>query len=108
MNRAKPVALVNCAAGSDVCSPEGVMPGYPCLGWFMTALKYDDGVRRQLPSLSLFLNDGRLTACLNDKDNSRSAFVSGDSLASVLGALEAGLEADSLGWRPAKAFSKKK
>lgn len=87
----------------------GPFSQYPLTWEFMTALVYEDGSRRQLPTLMLFLHDGRLTAALNDRDVGQTAFVSGTSVLDVLGALEGGLEADALQWRPnAKGYGQKK
>jgi hypothetical protein len=104
----KPSAMADCGAGMDVSTPETVVPGSPLLSEFIASPRYGDGTRRELPTLNLFLHDGRLTAALNDRDNQRTAFVSGVSLADVLGALETGLAEDSLGWRPNKPSGGKK
>jgi hypothetical protein len=94
----------------NTCSIDwsAALPGTPLLAEFMFSPVYDDDSKRELPTLMLFLHDGRLTAALNDRDQARTAFVSGDSLASVLVALEAGIAADALGWRPNKPQSRKK
>jgi len=73
---------------------------FPSLWEFLVALAYEDGGARALPTLMLFLHDGRLSAALNDRDVGQTAFVSGSSVLDVLGALEGGLVADSLAWRP--------
>lgn len=95
-------------APADTLSP-GVMSCWPLLWEFLITPSYDDGSRRQLPTLMLFLHDGRLTGALNDRDNGRSVFVSGISPNDVLDALEMGLKDDSLVWRPnGKAPQRKK
>lgn len=87
----------------------GLLSPYPCVWEFLVTPTYDDGSRRQLPTLMFFLHDGRLTAALNDRDNNRTAFVSGCEPNGLLDALEAGLDADSLVWRPNQtSFQKKK
>jgi len=61
--------------------------------------RWDDGSTRQPSTLLVFAEDGCLKACLNDRDGSRSVFVTGGSLEGILDTLEAGLQEDSLPWR---------
>jgi hypothetical protein len=104
----KPSASPTPAKAVDIIIWEEALPGLPLLGEFMFSAVYDDDSPRQLPTLMLFLHEGRLTAALNDRDQLRTAFVSGDSLDGVLEALEGGLAGDSLGWRPNKPQGKKR
>lgn len=104
----RPTAAPGAAGGADVTGVHEFDPGRTCLGEFMTCSVYVDGSKRELPTLNLFLHDGRLTGALNDRDNHRTAFVSAVSLAEVLDALERGLDDDSLGWRPNKPIGGRK
>lgn len=104
----KPCASLHPSAGMDVVPSVGGIPGRDALWEFLVSPTYSDGLKRQLPTLMVFLHDGRLTGALNDRDNDRTAFVSGPTLESVLDALEGGLVADDLGWRPNKKFVRKK
>lgn len=73
---------------------------WPLLWEFGTSVAYEDGSSRELPTLMFFLYEGRLTAALNDRDNSRTVFVSGSDPIGLLDALERGLADDDLQWRP--------
>jgi len=106
MGLKKPSAALKPGAGCDVSPPTGGWPGRERLWEFLVTGRYEDGCPRQLPTVMLFLHDGRLTAALNDRDNERTAFVSGKAVEDVLDALERGLEDDSLGWRPNKPQGK--
>jgi hypothetical protein len=92
------------AAGGDgvVFTDPGscdVFVRYPGL-WSMLALRaYPDGVARQTATLLLFIDGGQLKVCLNDRDQELQAWATGASLHDLLGALEAGLQADTLDWR---------
>jgi len=81
----------------------GYLSAYPRLWEFLTVGVYEDGGKRLLPTLMLFLHDGRPTMALNDRDQECTAFVSGEAVGGLLDALERGLEADSLSWRPNRA-----
>lgn len=98
----KPGPMATAAAGCDVVPAAGGMGRFELIWEFLVSVRYGDGAPRQLPTLMFFVHDGRFTAALNDRDNGRTAFVSGDTLESVLEALERGLSEDTLGWRPNK------
>jgi len=55
----------------------------------------------------VFVEDGVLKGCLNDRDAERSVFLAADSLESLLDDLEAGLANDSLQWRAKRGPAKK-
>jgi hypothetical protein len=75
---------------------------YPVLAEYLASGSYEDGSLRQTASLTLFTEDGRLKACLSDKDNGRVGFISADSFLGLLEALEVALSEDSMDWRASK------
>lgn len=79
----------------------------PTLHQFLSDTQWDDGGARVPGTLLLFCEQGRYKACLNDRDGSRSVFVSGDSVEAILDALEAGLADDDLEWRAKPAQQSK-
>lgn len=84
-------------------SPSGEFPIlYPALYEFLTLTAWEDGTTRQSGSLTLFVDLGAWKACLNDKDASRVAFISGSSLDGVMQAAEAALVLSTLDWRPTR------
>ena len=72
---------------------------YPVLWEFLTTSKYDDGKPRVLPSLMVFFDAPLVKACLNDRDQGLSAWVSSPGLQGALVSLERGLAGDCLDWR---------
>lgn len=87
--------------GEDISLPEDsdFRVRYPLIYEFLSATTYSDGSKRRTSTLTLFLDAGGLKVSLNDRDQDFVAFVTADGLVSVLDALEAALEADSLDWR---------
>lgn len=72
---------------------------FPALMEFLTESLWPDGESRVTGSLTVFLQDGMLKACVADKDQELVAFVAGVGLTSLLRALEEGLVGDGLDWR---------
>lgn len=72
---------------------------WPTVHDWLTMVVDDRGVKRQTSSLSVFMDDGTFKAVLNDKDASRSLFVSGRTLWAALDSLEAHLVAGTGEWR---------
>lgn len=87
--------------------PCSVMTRYESLWEFISATEFEDGSKRQTPSLTIFQDQGLLKACLNDKEQGLVAFCSGTSLTALLEALDEGLAQDSLDWRKASPPRKK-
>lgn len=75
---------------------------YPALYEYLTVTAWADGSQRATASLTLFQDEGRLKVCLHDRDVGRVAFVAAWTVEDLLRALEEGLLADSIDWRPAR------
>lgn len=73
---------------------------YPCLFEYLTLTRWEDGAARQTASVSVFFDEGRLKACLSDREMGRIAFVAGYTLEDLLRSIEEGLLSASLDWRP--------
>lgn len=66
---------------------------------WMTDGRWEDGTARETSTLSLFFEDGVLKVAFHDRSQSRSLYLAGDCLETVLEALEVRL-ADGTGeWR---------
>ena len=92
------------AGGNGQAPPSSLSGGewsvlFPAVVEFLTAARWPEGDPRLPGSLTLFCDALSWKACLNDKDQGRVAFISGDTPEAVLVALEAGLVGDSLSWR---------
>ena len=72
---------------------------FPAIAEFLTLDHWDDGTDRRTATLLLFCEAGRWTSCLNDRENGRSAWASGDTPEGALEALEDGLASDNASWR---------
>lgn len=82
---------------------------FPVLYEYLTRDKYEDGKPRQTATISLMIEDGAAKGCLNDRDCSRSVWVTSDSPQSILSALEAALSADvEPDWRYYQGWGKGK
>jgi len=66
---------------------------------YLTETAYDGGQTRVTSTLLIFVEEGCLKLCINDRDNNRSCFVSAPTLSALLAALEDGLAQETLEWR---------
>lgn len=89
------------------CGPCSLGLKYPNLWAFVTAAAFEDGEPRQTGTLLLFLEQGRLKGCLNDRECGEVCFVTGSTLEDLLGRIEAGLGSSDLDWRTARRNGKK-
>lgn len=73
-----------------------------------TSTEFPEGGERQTATVMILSEDGVYKCCLNDRQNSRSLWVSGPSLLDALDALEAILRAGTGEWRAYTPFKGKK
>ena len=75
----------------------------------LCSTRYPDGSPRASSTLLVFVESGQVKACLNDRDQGMSAWVTASSLWGALAALESGIQGDSLDWRvPSQSKQKKR
>lgn len=99
----KPEVKPRRGEGKPGCEDKFLKGDCPTLVQFLTDDKYDDGTPRERCTITLFVEDGKIKAALNDKNVQASMFRSADAVLDVLEALEAALsdgEGDS--WYPWK------
>lgn len=77
---------------------------YPVLWEFLTEELWEDGARRELPTMLFFREAGMWKVCLSDKALDRVVFVAGHTPDDVIETLSVRLETDSLEWRAKKPF----
>lgn len=82
------------AAGADTLASQ-----FPALVEYLTLATWPDGTARETATLLLLSEDGLWKACLNDRGNERSGWLSGSTLGGLLGSLEAHLAEDRMEWR---------
>lgn len=80
----------------------GLEKEHPNLWAYLYQDKYDDGTIRRTATLLVFLDEGFVKACLNDRENNRSFFKASGSLNGVLAELEEALETGTADWRAKK------
>jgi len=78
----------------------------PSLWEFLVEDKWDDGKKRTPGTLLIFTEDGWFKGMLNDKDLSRIAFDSSETLLGLLQDLDLGLRDSHLDWRKSKPFKR--
>lgn len=88
-----PVRLV--APTGDICA----VCVLPALTEFLSLLRWDDGAAREPGTIRLSCSNGMLQVWLNDKDGSRSAWLSGPDIGTLLLAAEHGLGDNELVWK---------
>jgi len=81
---------------------------FPRIFEYMTLLHFDDGTARELSKVSLFVENGKFKAALNDHAERCSLYVAADSVDGVLKALEASLGQENPEWRAWNHNTKKK
>jgi hypothetical protein len=84
--------------GGDACGCP-LLSVRPALAASLLEERFADGAARRTSTLLVFLHEGTLKACLRDRDSDETAWVTADSLAGLLDALEAGLQEGRLDWR---------
>jgi len=72
----------------------------PALWEYLTLHRWEDGRDRRTSTLLLFVDQGSVKVCLNDRDAEASLWVAGRGLEEVLEALETTLRSGSGEWRP--------
>lgn len=72
---------------------------HPTLWGYLAEAEWDDGKARKTSTLTVFIEDGTVKLCLNDRDLGRTAWVTGHSLEDAIDGLELRLCDDSAEWR---------
>jgi hypothetical protein len=83
-----------------------ILASCPTVQEFLFSSKWPDGQPRSTGTILLFTDLGQLKARVVDKDGSRVAFVSAESLERILDAIEQGLQTDHLDWRADRVYGK--
>jgi hypothetical protein len=71
----------------------------PALWEYLTCDTWPDGKRRQTSTLSIFVEDGKVKASLNDRAMQRGLYATGSSLGDALLCLEHAIATDRADWR---------
>ena len=72
---------------------------FPALAEYLEVDSWDDGKTRLTSTLLVFVEDGSVKGCLNDREADRALWVTAGSIQGVIEALEAALAAGTGDWR---------
>lgn len=72
---------------------------YPSVWEMLVTGEWPDGTPRTLSTLTLFIDEGSVKLCLNDRAQGLTGWASGSSVEEALKALESGLREDTIEWR---------
>ena len=72
---------------------------FPTIFEYLTSRQWADGSPRVTSTLLVFLENGVLRICINDRENVRSAFITAPTFGEALASLEAKLCGETLEWR---------
>lgn len=73
----------------------------PSIMEFLAEDRYEDGSARRTGTINLFVQDGQVKGCINDRDTNQNSFVSAESIEELLAVIEAKLSSSSVEWRDA-------
>jgi hypothetical protein len=91
------------AAGAPaVSSDEEMSLLYPGIWEYMVETAWDDGKARKTSTLTVFCEDGLVKVCLSDREQDKTTWASGTSLADCLASMEVKIATGNVEWR--KAF----
>lgn len=94
--------IVDAAGGSGPPGRlTGVLVDSPAVVEYLTADKFPDGAARERSVLSIFIEDGRVKACLNDRDGGRTLWRSGDGIEDCVALLDLAITDGTADWRRA-------
>ena len=100
------VKLAEGGAGRIDGADFGVL--YPSVWEHLSSGTYPDGAKRLLSTLTIFVDQEAVKACLNDREQGLTGWASGASVDAVLQSLETALANDTLEWRVAGGGKKKR
>jgi len=72
---------------------------YPTLYEYLTLTQWSPGQARITSTIMVFVDQGVLKCCLNDRDNNRSAFFSSPKFLDLLDLMEAQLSSETVEWK---------
>jgi len=78
----------------------------PTLWAYLSDKRWEDGSARTTATMTMFVEDGQVKLCLNDRDGGRTAWSTSSSLEGAAYGLEDRLCKGTLDWRPAKQWGK--
>jgi len=72
---------------------------YPAVAEYLTLDRWEDGTVRSRSTVTIFAEEDCWKCCLNDRDGSRSLFVSASTFSGLLRTLERCLQEEGTPWR---------
>lgn len=102
----KPKPGEKCGPVEAVFNDADFKATYPSITDHLTSARYDDGSNRATSTLLIFCDQGVLRVCVNDRDNNRSVFFTGETMESALMAAENALATNTADWRVRGSYTK--
>lgn len=88
--------------GTGVPTGAGFEEWFPALCEWLSAVKWDDGKKREAGTAMLVSEGGKWKLWLHDRDAKRSSWVSAAAVPDLLALADKGLTEGALDWRPDK------
>lgn len=95
----KPKPTESMGSSSGGFPDQGFEESYPTLYSYLCDASYESGEPRKTATITMFCDAGYLKACVNDRDNDRSAFVTSETMEGLLDSLEACLSDAKTVWK---------
>lgn len=104
----KPDVTPRAAAAAGAFADPKWQERYPLVWEHLAHTEWEDGGARETSTVVIRIEDGRFNMALNDREQKASAYVTADTIADGMAALEKGLKAGTTDWRPWKGGKKRK
>lgn len=101
-NLKKPTDTKKVGAAASSFSDKEFEKEFPYLAAFLLQTQWADKTERLPGTITVFVQDGQMKLCVNDRDMNRSAFVTAPTWAMLIQITEDKLSDDSLEWRTKK------
>lgn len=75
---------------------------FPVLWEYLSGGQWEDGSRRETSTVTIFVEDGQVKLCLNDRELKRTTWSTGLTLEAAAEGLESRLRDDRAEWRGSK------
>ena len=98
----KPQDTIVKAGAVEPWKDSGFEKDWPYLSAFLKDTQWSDGSLRETGTMLIFVQEGYLKMCLNDRACNRSCFITAPSIDCLFDLAEAGLETDKHEWRTKK------
>jgi len=79
---------------------------YPTLAAYLTDVRYQDNTPRTTSTVLIFCEQGVLRLCVNDRDNNRSVFFTGETIEAALLSAENAIATNTAEWKSRQGYTR--